>query len=117
MLKKGIGLILVLLITVPAFGAENTCYTGVGDGYVRGKASTWDGCHDATDGDEADHTGNTMTAGCFKSSQLPAVFKIWRVFIPVDLTNEPKGVRVSSATISLYVTEMLLSEKNQSGLV
>src|SRR3989344_2321566 len=94
---------MVSVVSPAGSATTTTFFAGVGDGIVSifGEA-TWDGAHDATDGDNADYTGTVTRVSIFKA--LTGEFEIRRTFFPFDTSSLPDTDVISSATFSAWAT-------------
>lgn len=84
-----------------------------GDGDVDDNSATWNSVHDSTSGSNADAVGKEMTA----SEQLVLgfpfpTFSISRMFLPLDLSGEPKGVRLNASIMKLHVKSKINTDND-----
>lgn len=114
---KLIPLFLILLLIPIAYGVsrEKKFYPTAGDGHVLESGInidpkvSWNNVHDSTNGTTASHTATTTKVSTFGDKSafifpVTYIFKIGRVFMPIDLSNEPVGVKTETATMLFYVT-------------
>lgn len=117
-----------LLIPV-AYAVTDTFYSGAGDGYVYGSATTWNSAHDATTGPAQPTLTVTNIGGqvsrtevtCGEDPFPPPIynnsFLIYRTFLPFDSSAIPASATISSASLNVYATSKLNDDNDGADYV
>lgn len=80
--------------------------SSAGDGDVQyNEAASWNEAHDAKTGTSAQDSETLFNIATVITQRTPQKYSIRRGFLPIDLTNEPKGAKIETATmyIKLFV--------------